>query len=237
MEIPVLVGGGTVRWMVRPIQDCGTDSASASTGTSTRIYRGGAREGCLPPRPAERTGGTWAEKYGKKIIAWDVAPGKDYFDELFRVSRHQIIWGGNYFDLPPTRCFLVWKKLTISESFSMAMCEYAWTNFTGNAKLFECAPQGTANEQRFHPTQKPVKLYSWQLDLFAKPGMKILDTHAGSASSLVACRLAGLDAWGFEIDPVYFEKAKARLDAAQAQVTINDLLSAAQEQTIMDALL
>ena len=197
-------GGGTVRGMVRPIQDGGTDSDSASTVT--------------------RTGGTWAEKYGKKIIAWDVAPGKDYFDELFRVSRNQIIWGGNYFELPATRCFLVWRKLTISESFSMAMCEYAWTSFTGNAKLFEAAPQGTANEQRFHPTQKPVKLYSWQLGLFAKEGMKILDTHAGSASSLVACRMAGLDAWGFEIDPLYYEKAKERLDAARAQVMMCDLI-------------
>lgn len=238
MEIPVLGGvrfGGlfdrykaveSVRPALRPIQDGAAD-----------LHRGGQASTVPKIRAAERTGGTWAEKYGKKIIAWDVAPGKDYFDKLFRVSRHQIIWGGNYFDLPPTRCFLVWKKLTISESFSMAMCEYAWTSFTGNAKLFECAPQGTANEQRFHPTQKPVKLYSWQLDLFGKPGMKILDTHAGSASSLVACRLAGLDAWGFEIDPVYYEKAKTRLDAAQAQVTINDLLSAAQEQTTMDALL
>lgn len=224
MEILAL-GGGTVRRMVRPIQNGGTDSDSDSTGTNARIYRGGvAREGQLPPRDIERTGGTWAEKYGKKIIAWDVAPGKAYFEELFRVSRNQIIWGGNYFELPATRCFLVWRKLTISESFSMAMCEYAWTSFTGNAKLFEAAPQGTANEQRFHPTQKPVKLYSWQLDLFAKDGMKILDTHAGSASSLVACRMAGLDSWGFEIDPVYYEKAKARLDAAKAQVMMCDLI-------------
>lgn len=239
MEMEIPVSGGGVRfggWFdryktVEPIRP-------TLRQVQVPEFTGGvAREGHLSPRAAERTGGTWAEKYGKKIIAWDVAPGKDYFDELFRVSRNQIIWGGNYFDLPPTRCFLVWKKLTISESFSMAMCEYAWTNFTGNAKLFECAPQGSANEQRFHPTQKPIKLYSWQLALFAKPGMKILDTHAGSASSLVACRLAGLDAWGFEIDPVYYEKAKARLDAAKAQVTVLDLLQAAEEQTSMIDLL
>lgn len=172
------------------------------------------------------------EEVRKKIIAWDVAPGEEYFEELFRVSRNQIIWGGNYFELPATRCFLVWHKLTISESFSMAMCEYAWTSFTGNAKLFECAPQGTANEQRFHPTQKPVKLYSWQLSLFAQPGMKILDTHAGSASSLVACRERGLDAWGFEIDPVYYKKAKARLDEAQAQVMMVDFLKGADSQQL-----
>ena len=103
----------------------------------------------------ERTGGTWAAKYAKKIIAWDVAPEKEYFDQLFRISRNQIIWGGNYFSLPPTRCFLVWRKLTISEAFSMAMCEYAWTSFNENAKLFECAPQGKPGD-RFHPTQKPI---------------------------------------------------------------------------------
>ena len=91
------------------------------------------------------------EQDGKKIIAWDAAPGEEYFKELFRVSRNQIIWGGNYFDLPPTRCFLVWRKLTISENFSMAMAEYAWTSFNSNAKVFECAPQGKAGDTRFHP--------------------------------------------------------------------------------------
>ena len=163
-----------------------------------------------------------------------MAPGKEYFDELFRVSRNQIIWGGNYFELPPTRCFLVWRKLSISETFSMAMAEYAWTSFNGNAKVFECAPQGTAKEERFHPTQKPVKLYSWQLGLFAKPGMKILDTHAGSASSLIACQRAGLEAWGFEISPAYYEKAKARLDREKAQVTMFELEKDNEQEVILD---
>lgn len=189
-----------------------------------------ARQGQIPPRDVERTGGTWAEKYGKKIIAWDVAPRKEYFDELFRVSRDQIIWGGNYFDLPPTRCFLVWRKLTISESFSMAMAEYAWTSFTGNAKVFEAAPQGTAKEQRFHPTAKPVKLYEWILARYAKPGMKILDSHVGSASSLIACEHAGLDYWGYEIDPIYYAKAKERLDREKAQVNIMELLREEQAE-------
>ena len=161
---------------------------------------------------------------GADIRHWDFAPPKEYFDELARVSKNQIIWGGNYFDMPPTRCFLIWKKLTISEKFTMAMCEYAWTSFNDNAKLFECAPQGTVNEQRFHPTQKPIALYSWILDRYAKPGMKILDTHVGSASSLIACERAGLEYWGFEIDPVYFAKAKERLDREKAQVNIMELL-------------
>ena len=160
----------------------------------------------------------------KKIVAWDVAPEQDYFDELFRVSRYQIIWGGNYFNLPPSRNFIVWRKLSISESFSMAMAEYAWTNIVGNAKVFECMPQGTANEQRFHPTQKPIKLYSWLLSKYAKPGMKILDTHVGSASSLIACHRAGLEYWGFEIDPIYYKAAKERLERETAQVNIMDIL-------------
>ena len=168
---------------------------------------------------------------GADIRHWDFAPPKEYFDELARISRNQIVWGGNYFDLPPTRCFLIWKKLTISESFSMAMCEYAWTSFNDNAKLFECAPQGTAKEQRFHPTQKPVALYSWILDRYAKPGYRILDTHVGSASSLVACHRAGLEYWGFEISPEYYEKAKERLDKERAQVNMMELVRNAVEQT------
>jgi len=197
-----------IRTTVRQIQEPGTDSRGEQP--SENISGGGA----------ERTGGTWAEKYGKKIIAWDVAPEQSYFEELFRVSRNQIIWGGNYFQLPPTRCFLIWKKLTISESFSMAMAEYAWTSLKGNAKVYEAAPQGTSKEQRFHPTQKPISLYSWILNLYAKPGMRILDTHVGSASSLVACHRAGLEYWGYEIDPTYYQLAKERLDRECAQVNL-----------------
>lgn len=187
---------------IRAVQD-GTDSDNGSTGTSTQ--HGGAWQGQAPCR----AGGTWAEKYGKKIIAWDVAPKKEYFDELFRISRNQIIWGGNYFELPPTRCFLVWRKLTISDKFTMAMCEYAWTSFNQNAKWFECAPQGKEGE-RFHPTQKPVALYSWIYRNYAKQGMKILDTHLGSGSSRIAAWDAGLDFVGTEIDEKYFNLQEER---------------------------
>ena len=153
----------------------------------------------------------------KKIIAWDVAPGEEYFKELFRVSRNQIIWGGNYFTLPPTRCFLVWRKLTISESFTMAMAEYAWTSFNSNAKVFEAAPQAKPGDNRFHPTQKPVELYAWQYKLFAKPGFKILDTHMGSQSSRIAAWDAGLDYVGCEIDETYFKLGEARFEKHTAQ--------------------
>lgn len=105
----------------------------------------------------------------------------------------------------------------------MAMCEYAWTSLNENAKLFECAPQGT-NGERFHPTQKPVKLYEWIMNKYAKPGDIILDTHVGSASSLVACRRTGHKYVGFEIDEYYYRLAKKRLDAEEAQKNIFDYL-------------
>lgn len=160
-------------------------------------------------------GGGHAKKYN--YGHWDIAPTKEYFKELFRVSKAQIIWGGNYFELPPTRCFIVWKKLSISEDFSMAMAEYAWTSFNENAKVFECAPQ---DKNRFHPTQKPVKLYEWILNRYAKPGDVILDTHAGSASSLIACHNTNHKYVGFEIDQDYYAKAKHRLDQETAQMNI-----------------
>ena len=156
----------------------------------------------------------------KKIIAWDVAPEKEYFDEIFRVSRNQIIWGGNYFDLPPTRCFLIWRKLSISESFTMAMAEYAWTSFNGNAKVFEAAPQGKADDPRFHPTQKPIELYAWIYKLFCKPGDKVFDPYLGSGSSRIAAWNAGLDFTGCEIDPIYFEKQEERFALQTAQMCI-----------------
>ena len=160
----------------------------------------------------------------KKIVAWDTAPDHSFFEELFRVSRNQIIWGGNYFELPPTRCFIVWKKLTISENFSMAMCEYAWTSFNGNAKVCEFAPQGKASDQRFHPTQKPVELYEWILNRYAQPGDKILDPMAGSGSCLIACHNLGYECTGFEIDKDYYTKAQERIKRNAAQINIFDFL-------------
>ena len=177
----------------------GGGTASRST-TSVHIQRKNVRQ-------PDGTWGyaNWRNVGGeilKKIITWDVAPEKEYFTELFRISRNQIIWGGNYFDLPPTRCFLIWRKTNIPESFSMAMCEYAWTSFNENAKMFEFSAAGQPG--RFHPTQKPVQLYTWILENWSKPGDKILDTHCGSASSLVACHETGRKYVGFEIDEEYY---------------------------------
>ena len=142
-------------------------------------------------------------KVRKKIVSWDYAPGEDYFAELFRVSKNQIIWGGNYFPLPPTRCFLIWEKLNIPENFSMAMAEYAWTSFDDNAKIIKLFSSGIAG--RFHPTQKPEDLYRWIYRKYAKPGYKILDTHLGSGSSRRAAHDFNLGFVGCEIDKHYFD--------------------------------
>ena len=154
------------------------------------------------------------------IRHWDVAPTKEYFQELARVSKNQIIWGGNYFDLPPTRCFLIWRKLSISENFTMAMAEYAWTSFNDNAKVFEHVPQGDKNDERFHPTQKPVALYEWIYKLYAKKGDKILDTHMGSGSSRIAAYHMGLDYVGCEIDKVYFDLQEKRFAKVQDEYAL-----------------
>lgn len=179
---------------------------------------GGRFAGYLEKDKRGHMGGGHAKRYG--YGHWDKRPTKEYFDELFRVSKNQIIWGGNYFSLPPTRCFLIWEKLTISENFSMAMAEYAWTSFNDNAKIFKFAPQGKGD--RFHPTQKPIELYEWVLNKYAKPGDIILDTHVGSASSLIACRNTGHKYIGYEINEDYYKKAKKRLEDAEAQMNIFD---------------
>lgn len=155
-------------------------------------------------------------------VNWDIAPNQEYFRELFRISKNQIIWGGNYFELPATRCFLIWRKTNVPENFSMAMCEYAWTSFGENAKVFEFSAVGQPG--RFHPTQKPVELYMWILSKYAKTGDIILDTHVGSASSLIACRETGHKYVGFEIDEEYYRLAKKRLEAAEAQMNILDFI-------------
>lgn len=159
------------------------------------------------------TGTTTAED----VRHWDIAPRPEYFTELARVSKNQIIWGANYFGLPPTRCFVIWNKLTISENFSMAMAEYAWTSFNDNAKVFSAAPQGKPGEKRIHPTQKPVALYKWLMRRYAKPGDKILDTHLGSGSSRIAAYDMGFDFVGCELSEYYFKAQEERFKAHTAQ--------------------
>jgi len=144
----------------------------------------------------------------------DETPPKQYFDELFRVSKNQIIWGGNYFDLPPTRTIICWDKKQGDNNFSM--WEMAWTSFDSPAKIFRKSSFG----ERIHPTQKPVALYLWLLQKYAQPGDKILDTHLGSGSSALAAHDLGFDFVGYELDKEYYDKAQERLRQHQRQLSL-----------------
>lgn len=171
-----------------------------------------------PPYGLERfkKGGSIINKYGDNKKQWNnIKPTKEYFDELFRVSKHQIIWGGNNFNLPTSEYFIVWKKWTALE-FSFAMVEQAWTNIKKPAKIFEFNHK-QSKEKRMHPTQKPVELYKWLLHNYAEKGQKILDTHLGSGSIAIACHYFGVDLVGVEIDKEYYEKAKERVDLLTRQ--------------------
>ena len=151
---------------------------------------------------------------------WDIStPKKEYFDELKRVSKEQIIWGGNYFfdNLQSSRCFIVWDK-KISEHFSLAMAELAWTSFDKLAKIFRLSVPKTGG--KIHPTQKPVKLYEWLLMNYAKEGNKILDTHLGSGSIAIACHNLGFDLTACELDKEYYEAAMKRINNHKSQIRL-----------------
>tara|TARA_R110000772_G_scaffold33245_6_gene81039 strand:+ start:5097 stop:5759 length:663 start_codon:yes stop_codon:yes gene_type:complete len=149
---------------------------------------------------------------------WDNAiPTKEYFDELFRVSKNQIIWGGNYFDLPPTQGFFIWDKKQ-PHDFSLAMCEMAWSSLQKPAKMWTLSVLKERN--KIHPTQKPVQLYEWLLMNNAEQGFKILDTHLGGGSIAIACHNLGYNLTACEIDEQYFTDAKERLRIAQSQLTM-----------------
>ena len=156
-------------------------------------------------------------------------PGEDYFDELFRVSKNQIIWGGNYFVEAIRKnspCWIIWDKQK-PDGVGYADFEIAWTSFDKAARIFRFTWNGMLQgdmknkEDKIHPTQKPVALYKWILSNYASPGDKILDTHVGSASSLIACYDLGFDFVGFEIDEEYYRLASERLDAVKAQLRFN----------------
>ena len=162
----------------------------------------------------------------RKSSQWDKEiPNDKYFKELFRVSKNQIIWGGNYFPLPPSRCFIIWDKV---QRIDQADCELAWTSFEKSARIFSYARgnesgfapclKGIAKDfANIHPTQKPVALYKWLLHNYAKQGDKILDTHLGSGSIAIACHQMGYDLTGSELDKDYFEAMQKRIKLETAQ--------------------
>lgn len=169
-----------------------------------------------PPYGINITNSDRLAKYNKNNNKWDkTIPNKEYFDELFRISENQIIWGGNYFSLPPTRGYIIWDKKQ-PEKLSFAMSEFAWSSFDVSAKTFYKSPIG--DKDRFHPTQKPVELYKWLLQNYAKEGDKILDTHGGSFSLAIACwdLKFDLDAW--EIDEDYYKAGKKRFELHKKQL-------------------
>lgn len=155
--------------------------------------------------------------------SWE-PPNKDYFDQLIRISKNQIIWGINYFNylLPGGR--IVWIKGVENSPFSMA--DIAYQSFYNRIDMFKYLWSGfqqenmKGKEQRFHPTQKPIALYKWLLTNYAKQGDKILDTHVGSASSLIACEDLGFGYLGFELDEDYYKQAVLRLEEYRNQLKL-----------------
>lgn len=164
-------------------------------------------------------------KYGNVSPANDLKPGIDYFSELRRVSKNQIVCGYNHLCdmLPTTKEFIFWYKHQPVDTYSDG--ELAYTSFNKTAKCFDFPYWGGvgADDKRIHPTQKPAALYKWILNNYAKPGDKILDTHVGSASSLIACHELGFRYVGFEVDHDYYRMAKERLDAEEAQYSLWNL--------------
>ena len=160
------------------------------------------------------------------------APDRAYFEELKRVSKNQIIFGSNHFieniSGANSSCWIVWDKQNGATDF--ADCELAYTSFKTAVRIFRFRWNGFMQgdmknwENRIHPTQKPVALYSWIFEKYAKPGDKILDTHLGSASSRIAAHRAGLDFVGFELDEYYFNAGNTRFEEETAQMCMNELV-------------
>lgn len=158
---------------------------------------------------------------------WDSErPTQEYFDELFRVSKNQVVFGYNYFSdmLPPSRGIIVWDKKQPWDNFSQV--EVAWTSFDKPASIVHISNTGGANsETKIHPTQKPIILYEWILNKLGKPGIKFLDTHVGSASSLIACHRCGINEFvGFEKDKCNYDNSKERLDVQLSQMNLYDFI-------------
>lgn len=164
--------------------------------------------------------GSRIDKTGKMNNWNNIKPTQEYFNELFRVSKFQIIWGANNFTLPETEYFIVWDKQQTVDNFASA--EYAWTNIKMPAKVFRYSIHQHNNDkgEKIHPTMKPIKLYRWLLAQYATKGMKILDTHGGSMSSAIACDMEGYDLDICEIDKDYFDAGVNRFNEYKRQLKL-----------------
>lgn len=161
--------------------------------------------------------------FNKDDKEWDLkAPSKDFFKHLFRVSKRQVIWGGNYFELPPSQYFAIWDKGETMYGRDFAECEYAWVS-TGGTRIYKRSPN---QPERIHPTQKPVKLYEWLMVNYAKQGDKILDTHLGSGSIAIALNNVNnlekmdLSLTACELDKDYYDSAIKRIKEQTSQNTL-----------------
>ena len=161
--------------------------------------------------------GLWASN---KHHEWNVRPPAEYFSELIRVSKNQIIWGGNYMtdSLYPSMGWVIWDKG--QRDFSLADGEMAWTSFNKAMRIWDYSRAKNLSEKRIHPTQKPVALYKWILKNYAKEGDTILDTHLGSGSSAIAAHDGGFEFTGIELDEEYYNAAKERIVMHQRQLNL-----------------
>ena len=165
-----------------------------------------------------RLGGTKGNY--KDSLKWDNKPLQDYWNELFRVSKNQIVWGANNFVMPPSEYFCIWNKKQTVDNFATA--EYAWVSMglKKPAKMFDYSIHKHNHTDKIHPTEKPVKLYEWLLINYAKEGDKILDTHLGSGSIAIACHNLGFDLTACELDTEYYNAATKRLKQHTQQLRI-----------------
>lgn len=149
---------------------------------------------------------------------WNIAPEQITFNEIQRTAINSVIFGGNYFDLPPTRCWIIWDKKQPVKQF--ARCELAWTNFEKNSEIFEYSYFGAinSNDGRFHPTEKPIELYKWIIDNYTKPTDTILDCFGGSMSNAIACHMKRRKLTIIELDVDYFKSALKRFEIYERQV-------------------
>jgi len=164
----------------------------------------------------------WGRK-GHDQKGWDVRPQEEYFEQLFRVSKNQVVWGGNYFveHISPSKGWIFWYKG--QQGLTMSDGEMAWSSFNVPTRMFTLNRMALTQEGTIHPTQKPVKLYKWLLKNYAKPGDTILDTHLGSMSSVIACIEMGFDVTGYELDADYF---KAGVDRVRRHLRQQDMFRA-----------
>lgn len=203
--------------IVDPPYGIGCDKLDYTFSMSTAIRKDGTQrkmKSWKNPKPKNYTQKHWDNK----------RPSKQYFDELLRVSKKQIIWGANYFTdlLPVSGGWAIWSK-GVPETMSLSMGEMAWISHTNSVKIKELLWAGYKKcEQvdRIHPTQKPAKLYTWLLSMYAKEGDTILDTHLGSGSIAIACHDMGFDLTAYEIDEEYFAAASNRLEQHQRQLKL-----------------